>query len=69
MNIFKKLFGKKSKVEVKEAENAIAEKKEQECWYNNAHDNGEIVENPTPFDAAGSENFLEAALTKSAVRE
>lgn len=57
MNIFKKLFGKKKK----------KEEKKPECWYNNAHEEGEAKKGAIPMDAAGSPNSYEAALTKSYV--
>lgn len=56
MNIFKKLFGKKKE-----------EEKKPECWYNNAHEEGEAARNSMPEGAAGSPNAHEAALTKSFV--
>lgn len=60
MNIFKKIyiriFGEKKK-----------EEKQPECWYNNAHEEGEAKKGAIPMDAAGSPNSYEAALTKSYV--
>ena len=58
MNIFKKLFSKKRNVK----------EEVQECWYNNTQDSANGTSN-IPFDAAGSENAYEGALTNSLVRK
>ena len=65
MNVFKRIYrkifgGKRDKK---------AKAKEQECWYNNAHENGEAIQGSVPIEAGGSENFLEAAVTKSCVKK
>lgn len=57
MNIFKKLFSKKPKKQE-------LPKKEPECWYNNAHEQGENHD-VLPFDAAGSPNLFEYGNTKN----
>ena len=61
MNFLKRFFNRKKKVK--------KEEKKDECWYNDAHENGEAVKNSTPIQFGGSENFYEAALTKSNVRK
>ena len=57
MGILKKLFSKKQKSE------GIPEKK-NECWYNNAHEQGEHHD-AVPMDAAGSVNSFEYGVAKS----
>ena len=56
MNFLKKLFSKKQKSE------EIPEKK-NECWYNNAHEQGEN-RNVPPMDAVGVNQF-ECGQTKN----
>ena len=66
MNIFKKIFKGKSKDKKIEKSR---EKKTNECWYNNAHENGEAVRNSRPIESGGSGNGYEASLTEAAVRK
>ncbi len=60
MNFLKKLFNRKTKVDKNE--------QKKECWYNNAHEEGEVVKNATAPEFAGSTNGYEAHLTESGVR-
>ena len=55
MNIFKKLFGKKKKVE---------EETKPETWYNNAHENGASVIGPVELGEAGSNNSFENGIAQ-----
>ena len=57
MNIFKKIYKKIF------GEKPTAEDKEQECWYNNAHENGEAThcEGCAP---SGGENSFEVGNAK-----
>lgn len=61
MNFFKKLFGMLRKSNKTE--------KKKECWYNNAHENGEAVRNSSPLESGGSEHTLESAVTSMCVRK
>ena len=55
MNVFKKLFGKKKKVE---------EETKPETWYNNAHENGASVIGSAELGEAGSNNSFENGITQ-----
>ena len=61
MNIFKKIFKKRAK--------GKKEEKKNECWYNNAHENGEAIKNSAPIESGGSMNAYEAHATSAAVRK
>ena len=56
MNILKLLFGKKKKAE---------QEKEQECWYNNAHEGSVVNADALPCDAVGSMNQMEYTVAKN----
>ena len=53
MNIFEKLFGKRKKEE---------EKPKNECWYNNAHENGEALGDPLENANSGTGASLDHAI-------
>ncbi len=55
MNIFKKLFGKKKKVE----------EKKQECWYNNAHEGSCGNADALPCDVNGGASMMEYTTAKN----
>ena len=56
--IFEKLIGKKEH-----------EAHDNECWYNNAHENGEAVKGSLPLEAGGSANLYEASVAESTARQ
>ena len=62
MNFFKKLLNAICKTKKDE-------EKENECWYNNAHENGEAIKNSAPIESGGSMNAYEAHATSAAVRK
>lgn len=57
MSIFKKFLKLKPKIQE-------APEKKEECWYNNAHEQGENHD-ALPMDAAGSVNLFEYGQTKN----
>ena len=59
MNIFKKLFGKKKKVE----------EKKPESWYNNAHEMAESNLGAPLENANMSNNVLEYTIAKNAAQK
>lgn len=79
MSIWERIFSKRKKKE-KEAEKAKAAEEakveeaeadevEEECWYNNAHEQGEVIRGSAPLESGGSANLYEAALTASGVNK
>ena len=55
---FEKLRGKKD-----------AQAQNNECWYNNAHENGEATKNSMPLEAGGSANSFDAHVAESTARK